>query len=94
MRDADSAPRAVWQPVAKPSRPSSQGGGRHSPPKAGGGKAPQFRGGFFSAGIPAFGVMRTWEWQTRFGAQRARCLPPVRADGKKPPAALRTAVPV
>ena len=38
--------------------------GRHSTPKAGGGKDPQFRGGPFSAGIPAFGVIRTLEWQT------------------------------
>ena len=72
---------------------SSPGGGRHSPPKAGGGKDPQLRGGSFSAGIPAFGVIRTLEWQTPFAALRAPCLRPVKADGNEPPAALRAAVP-
>ncbi len=67
--------------------------GRHSPPKAGGGKDPEFRGGPFSAGIPAFGVIRTLERQTPFAALRARCLRPVKADGNEPPAALRAAVP-
>ena len=65
------------------------GWGPAQPAEGGRREGPQFRGGFFSAGIPAFGVMRTWEWQTRFAAQRARCLLPVRADGKEPPAALR-----
>ena len=36
---------------------SSPGGARHSPPEAGGGKDPEFRGGPFSAGIPEFGGM-------------------------------------
>ena len=67
--------------------------GRHSPPKAGGGKDPQFRGGPFSAGIPAFDVIRTLEWRTPFAALRAPCLRPVKADGNEPPAALRAAVP-
>ena len=67
--------------------------GRHSPPKAGGGKDPQFRGGPFSAGIPAFGVIRTLEWQTPFAALRAPCPRPVKADGSEPPATLRAAVP-
>ena len=67
--------------------------GRHSPPKAGGGKDPQFRGGPFSAGIPAFRVIRTLEWQTPFAALRAPCLRPVKADGNEPPAALRAALP-
>ena len=67
--------------------------GRHSPPKAGGGKDPQFRGGPFSAGIPAFGVIRTLEWQTLFAALWAPCLRPLKADGNEPPAALRAAVP-
>ena len=72
---------------------SSPGGARHSPPKAGGGKDPLFRGGPFSAGIPAFGVIRTLEWQTPFAALRAPCLRPLKADGNEPPAALRAAVP-
>ena len=67
--------------------------GRHSPPKAGGGKDPEFRGGPFSAGIPAFGLIRTLERQTPFAALRAPCLGPVKADGNEPPAALRAAVP-
>ena len=67
--------------------------GRHSPPKAGGGKDLQFRGGPFSAGIPAFGVIRTFEWPTPFATLGAPCLRPVRADGNEPPAALRAAVP-
>ena len=67
--------------------------GRHSPPKAGGGKDPQFQGGSLSAGIPAFGVIRTLEWQTPFAALQAPCLRPVKVDGNEPPAALRAAVP-
>ena len=67
--------------------------GRHSPPKAGGGTDPQFGGGPFAAGIPAFGVIRTLEWETLFPALRAPCLRPVNADGNEPPAALRAAVP-
>ena len=61
---------------------------------AGGGRreGPPFRGSSFSSGIPAFGVIRTWEWQNRSqrcGLRRH----PIKADGKEPPAALRAAVP-
>ncbi len=74
-------------------RTGTPASGRHSPPTAGGGKDPQFRGGPFSAGIPAFGVIRTREGQTPFAALRVPCLRPVKADGQEPPAALRAAVP-
>ena len=66
--------------------------GRHSPPKAGGGKDSQFRGGPFSAGVSAFGGIRTREWQTPFVAVRATCLHSVKADGKEPPVTLGVAV--
>ena len=62
--------------------------GRHSPPEAGGGKDSQLRGGPFSAGISAFGGIRTLEWQTPFVAVRTTCLRFVKADGKEPPVAL------
>ena len=62
--------------------------GRHSPPKAGGGKDSPFRGGPLSAGISAFGGIRTREWQTPFVAVRATCLRSVKADGKEPPVTL------
>ena len=45
--------------------------GRHSPPKAGGEKDPQVRGGPFSAGTSAFSVIRTAAWYTPFAALRA-----------------------
>ena len=63
---ADATRRSDAQ--ARERRPlgSSPGGARHSPPQAGGGRDPQLRGGSFSAGIPAFGVIRTLEWQTPF----------------------------
>ena len=66
--------------------------GRHSPPKAGGGKDSPFRGGPFSAGVSAFGGIRTREWQTPFVAVRATCLHSVKADGKEPPVTLGVAV--
>ena len=63
-----SRPDATMQSgaQARERRPlaSSPGGGRHSPPKAGGGKDPEFRGGPFSAGTPAFSVIRTAAWYT------------------------------
>ena len=62
--------------------------GRHSPPKAGGGKDSQFRGGPFSAGISAFGGIRTLEWQTPVCRSADHCLRFVKADGKEPPATL------
>ena len=62
--------------------------GRHSPPQAGGGRDSPFRGGPFSAGISAFGGIRTWEWQTPLVTVRATCLRSVKADGKEPPAAM------
>ena len=62
--------------------------GRHSPPKAGGGKDSPFRGGPLSAGISAFGGIRPREWRTPFVAVRATCLRSVKADGKEPPVTL------
>ena len=63
------------------------------PAEGGRREAPRFRGGSFSSEIPAFGVIRTWEWQAPFAALRAPHRHPTRADGKEPPAALRAAVP-
>ena len=56
--------------LARERRPlaSSPGGGRHSPPKAGGGKDPEFRAVRPSAGTPAFSVIRTGAWYTPFAA--------------------------
>ena len=68
--------------------------GRHSPPKAGGGKDSPFRGGPFSAGISAFGGIRTREWQRPFVAVRATCLRSVKADGKEPPVTPGSLCPV
>ena len=70
-----SRPHATMQSdaLARERRPlgSSPGGARHSPPKAGGGKDPQFRGGPFSAGTSVFSVIRTAAWYTPFAALRA-----------------------
>ena len=71
-----------------PHRENWAASGRHSPPKAGGGKDSPFRGGPLSAGISAFGGIHPREWQTPFVAVRATCLRSVKADGKEPPVTL------
>ena len=81
------AGRAQLAAARRRGRLGTPASGRHSPPKAGGGKDSPFRGGAVPAGISAFGGIRTWEWQTPFVTVRATCLRSVKADGKEPPAA-------
>ena len=62
------------RPCHQAERPAGKGtptSGRHSPPKAGGEKDPQVRGGPFSAGTSVFSVIRTAAWYMPFAALRA-----------------------
>ena len=86
------AGRARLAAARRRGRLGTPASGRHSPPKAGGGKDSPFRGGPLTAGISAFGGIRTTEWQTPFVAVRATCLRSVKADGKEPPVTLGVAV--
>ena len=96
------APLSAWTPAAQVARRQGNadlwpvlpvGAGTARRRRAAGRTPPQLRGGSFSAGIPAFGVIRTLEWQTPFAALWAPCLRPVKADDNEPPAVLRAAVP-
>ena len=73
MQPRAGTPTVQMAPAARERRPlgSSPGGARHSPPKAGGGKDPQFRGGPFPAGTSVFSVIRTAAGYTPFAALRA-----------------------
>ena len=82
------AGRAQLTAARRRGRLGTPASGRHSPPKAGGGRDSPFRGGPFSAGVSASGGICTWEWQTPYVTVRATCLHSVKADGKEPPAAL------